>query len=72
MIADRIYDMLILRGMTVGDLAKEVGVDRRSILEVMKHKRRSWVDLRYMRGVAKSLGCTVGWLLQDQDWCAKK
>ena len=68
MISDRITDMLILLSMTITDLANETGIDRHSILEVLKHKRRSWANIDYMRRIAKSLGCTVGWLLQDQDW----
>ena len=68
MIRDRIYDMLRLRNMTIDELAIDTGLTKGSIRTAMKQTGRVRADVRFIRKIANSLGCTVGWLLQDREW----
>lgn len=59
-----------LRGLTQKDLVN-CGFEKATIWKYLNKTDRVGYDLKYVRKLAEALGCTVGWLLQDNDWLRK-
>lgn len=61
--------MLRLRGKTIYQIEKETGIFHYSIYRAidLKHRKTS-PHLSFFHSLAEGLGCTAGWLLQDEEW----
>lgn len=67
-VSSRTRGMMRLRGLTIGELAKATGLSIGSIRYVIYYRKRIGASLSFIRKIARALGCTPGWLLQDKEW----
>lgn len=62
-LASNLYDMMVLRQMTIRDIQEKSGISKAQIGLVLKGKCLG-KSLTLIKGLANAVGCTPGWLLR--------
>ena len=71
-VSSRIQDMMELRGLTIKDIAKATNLSVSAVKYAVFYKDRTGCYLHFVKKLAKALGCTPGWLLQDKEWLKRE
>lgn len=58
-----LYDMMVLRQMTIKELSEKSGVSRMHIGALLKGKY-SHLSMKILKSLASALSCTPAWLLR--------
>ena len=62
---DNIYDMMLLRRMTIAELSEKSGVSRNSLYVIFRGKTSEHnMKLQTIKKIAEALGCTPAWLIE--------
>ena len=64
--ASNMYDMMVLRSLTIGELSDKSGMSRNQIYRLLGSKDRN-LSLKGVKKLSAALGCTPAWLLRDTE-----